>query len=222
MRVWNVIVTAVVVGTGVPIWLHHERFGGFNPLQAALAFFFWLNVIICAWELCLLVRTGHIETKHAHLVRSYRGRELALVREFFFSSVPVRRLCSPTLWSGIWSSYAIFDDSYADRRSFGWIVDVGNGLTTLVPSLLFLYGMTFHVLPARLLGVVGLLACWQMWYGTVLYLASFFVNKRHVGHAPLTIAVIVGLSNGLWLGFPILGAYASIVMIYRDSYALFF
>jgi len=221
MRVWHVIVFAVLVGTGVPVAIHYHEHGTVVPLQVALAFFYWLNTIIAVWEICLFLRISTIEIEHRRLIATHRGRELEVVRDFFSSRVPLARVLSPTLWSGVWSSYSVFDDSYANRRSFGFFVDIGNGFTTLVPSLLCLYGMTYAWLPARVLGLVGLVICWQMFYGTVVYLASFFFNRRHVGHSPLVIATIIGMSNGLWFAFPIVGMYASIGMIYTDSYALF-
>jgi hypothetical protein len=178
-------------------------------------------VIIALWELCLFARIDRIAEIHRQDVDTYRGREIARVRDFLLSPVLLRQLFSPTLWSGIWSSYAVYDESYADRRSFGFTIDIGNGFTTLVPSLLFIHAMSFGDLPARAVGIVGLLLFYQMWYGTVLYVVSFFLNRRHVGHPRSHIALIVGLSNGVWLVAPDLGLYASAVLVYTDSYALF-
>jgi hypothetical protein len=221
MRVWHVVLFTVAAGAVVPIALHHRAYGVFNPFQIALAFFLWLNAIIALWEICLFLRIDLIGEQHRRFVTAYKGRELDRVKDFFVSPLPPRRVLSPTTWAELWSSYAIFDESYANRTSFGFFVDVGNGFTTLVPTLVFLYGMTFAPIPARALGIVGVLIFYQMWYGTIVYFGSFVLNKRYVGHTRLNLAVFVGLSNGLWLTFPILGIYASIVMIYRDSYAIF-
>ena len=220
MRVWNVIAGTVAVGTGVPVLLHHAQHGVISPIQVALAFFLWLNVIIALWEICLFLRIGLIEERHAREVAAYRGNELALVRELLRSRVRLSRVLSPTLWAGIWSSYALFDDSYASRRSFGFFVDVGNGFSTLVPSLLVLYGLTFHVLPARALGVVALLLCYQMLYGTIVYLLSYFHGRKHAGRSPMEVATIVGMTNGVWLIFPIVGMIAALAMIDSGTYAI--
>ena len=221
LRVWNVVLFTVVGGTAVPIALHRHFHGVFNPHQMALAFFTWLNAIIALWEICLFLRIDLIEEQHRRFVAEYRGRELQCARDFFAKPVPLRRLFSPTLWAELWSTYSIFDDSYADRKSFGFFVDIGNGFSTLIPSLLFLYGMTFEVVPARVLGIVGLLLFYQTWYGTIVYFASFVMNKRYRGHTPWNLMLFVGMSNGLWLTFPLWGIYAAVVMIERDSYALF-
>jgi hypothetical protein len=221
LRVWNVVLLAVIGGTAAPIALHRHLHGVFNLHQMALAFFTWLNAIIALWEICLFLRIDLVEEQHRRFVSEYRGRELDRVREFFAAPVPIRRLFSPTLWAELWSTYSIFDDSYADRKSFGFFVDIGNGFTTLVPSLLFLYGMTLEMVPGRVLGIVGLLLFYQTWYGTIVYFSSFVLNKRYRGHTPLNLALFVGMSNGLWLTFPLWGFYAALVMIQSDSYALF-
>jgi hypothetical protein len=221
LRVWNIVLLAVVGGTAAPIALHRHFYGVFNPHQMALAFFTWLNAIIALWEICLFLRIELIEKQHRRFAIDYRGRELDRVRDFFGASVPLGRVFSPTLWAELWSTYSIFDDSYADRKSFGFFVDIGNGFSTLIPSLLFLYGMTFEILPARVFGIVGLLLFYQTWYGTVVYFASFVLNKRYRGQSLLNLALFVGMSNGLWLTFPLWGIYASISMIQSDSYALF-
>jgi hypothetical protein len=220
MRVWQIVAVAVVAGTAVPVALHHARTGVWNVHQIGLAFFLWLNVIIALWEMCLFFRIGAIEREHMRLRAEYRGRELDAVRRFFGEHVPLSRVFSPALWAGIWSSYSLFDESYADRKSFGFWVDTGNGFFTLVPTALFLYGMTFPLLPARVLGIVGLLVFWQMWYGTLVYFASFVFNRRYVGHTRGNLALFVGLSNGLWFTFPVWGMVVAVDLVTTGSYVV--
>lgn len=188
--------------------------------QAGLAFFLWLNTIIAFWELCLFYRIAYIEAQHRQFVPQYRGRELARVVDFFNTKLTVAQIFSLSTWAEIWSSYSLFDDSYANRQSFGFSVDVGNGFSTLVPSLLCLYGMTFDLLPARALGIITLLINYQMWYGTVVYLAGFVFNKRYLGHTKMNLALFVTLSNGIWLVFPLWAMGVALSLIYNDSYAL--
>lgn len=85
----------------------------------------------------------------------------------------------------VWAVYSVFDASYSNRQSFGFFVDVGNGVTTIVPTVLLLVGMTAHggggfdlPVSARALGCVGLLTYWQELYGTCVYFFSFIENKR--------------------------------------------
>lgn len=221
MRIYQVVVGAVVVGTVAPVVLHHEVHGVWNVHQMALAFFLWLNFIIALWEICLFLRIDRIEADYARFQEAYVGRPLDRVKDFFFTEISFAQVLSPTTWSEIWSSYALFDPAYADRKSFGFWIDTGNGFSTSLISLLCLYGMTLHQLPARALGIVMLLACYQMGYGALVYFSSYVFNKRYVGHTPGNLAIFVGLSNGIWIVFPAWGIWAAIQLIYDGSYAVF-
>jgi hypothetical protein len=221
MRVYQIVLVALLVGTGVPIALHDQAHGGFDLDQMGLAFFLWLNAIIALWEIALFFRIDLIEAQYARFRVEYKGRELDRVKDFFGTKVPAGKIFSPTTWAEVWSSYALFDESYANRRSFGFFIDVGNGFSTLVPTLLCLYGMTYPILPARVLGIVLLILNYQMWYGTLVYFSSYVFNRRYAGHSPGNVALFVGLSNGLWFTFPLWAMYAAIVLIYTDSYAVF-
>jgi hypothetical protein len=221
MRTYQVVLLAVVLGTGAPIYLHHVEHGVTNPHQMGLAFFLWLNAIIAFWEICLFFEIDRIEKQFARFREEYAGRELDRVKDFFGAKLPIGEIFAMKTWAEVWSTYAIFDRSYADRRSYGFFIDVGNGFTTLVPSLICAYGMTYHWLPPRVMGIVTLLLCYQMWYGTLVYFISFVKNGRHRGHSLGNIALFVGLSNGIWLIFPLWGIWAAIRLIYDDSYAVF-
>ena len=221
MRVYQIVLLALVAGTGLPIALHHRTHGGFDLDQIGIAFFLWLNAIIALWEIALFLRIDFIEAQYARFRAEYQGRELERVKDFFGTKVPLSQILSPTTWAEIWSSYALFDDSYANRRSFGFFIDVGNGFSTLVPTLLCLYGMTYPILPARVLGIVLLILNYQMWYGTLVYFSSYVFNKCYIGHSPGNVALFVGLSNGLWFTFPLWAMYVAIVLIYSNSYAVF-
>ena len=221
MRIYQIVVVGITAGTAFPIALHHRAHGVLNVHQAGLAFFLWLNALVALWEICLYLRIESIEQQHRRFIAEYRGRELDRVKDFFATRVPLRKLLSPSVWAELWSSYSVFDPSYADRKSFGFFVDIGNGFSTLAPTLLFLYGMTYEPIPARALGIVGLLLFYQMWYGTVIYLTSYLMNRRYEGHSAFNVALFVGLSNGLWLTFPLWGAAVCIGMIDGGTYAVF-
>lgn len=62
----------------------------------------------------------------------------------------------------MWSTYSLYDPSYSNRESFGFFIDVGNGWTTLLPSALFMWGITYRLLDARLLGLMGCLMFYQV------------------------------------------------------------
>lgn len=118
-------------------------------------------------------------------------------------------------------SYSLYDPSYSNRESFGFFVDVGNGWTTIVPSLMFLIGMMVELMDARVLGMIGLAKFYQELYGTCIYFLSFILNKRYVNRSMLEVGLFVGLSNGLWFVFPLIGMWASATLIMTGNYSVF-
>lgn len=219
--IWAAVVGATTLGAALPIALQLLRHESVSAHFVALAFFFWLNAIIAFWEIALFRHIDLIREEYEHTRDSYRGREMTRVVEFFGSRIPVSELLSLRRWSGIWSTYSLFDESYADRRSYGFFIDIGNGFSTLIPSLLIPYAIAFEWLSARALGIVVLIFSYQMLYGTIIYFASFVVNRRYRGHSAKNLAIFVGLSNGIWTIFPVWMIGVSIWMIYSDSFAAF-
>jgi hypothetical protein len=63
--------------------------------------------------------------------------------------------------------------------------------------------------------------CVQEFYGTVIYFLSYVYNGRYKNKPPGEVMLFVGLSNGLWFLFPLLGLYLSVDLIYADSFRMF-
>lgn len=216
-----VIAIIVVIGTGLHTWLHHRVHGVYNLTQIALAFFLVINVLVAWWELALYFCQDQILAEYEATKEPYRGREMQRIVEIFARPVPVLRLLSFRQWTTIWSGYSLFDPGYSDRRSFGYNIDVGNGFTTLIPATLFAFGMTFDWMPAPVLGIIGVIMFWQMFYGTAVYFFQFFNNGRHHGHSLRDLILFVGITNFMWFVFPLWGLATSIQLILDRSYALF-
>ena len=217
-----------MVTTGGSICWHVSRHGAFSATQAALAFFLGLNFIVCMWELVLFAEIKQIEEKCRFYSEQFKGSPLDIAVGVFTMDVHPGNVFSSKLWLELWACYSAFDASYADRQSFGYFIDVGNGFSTLVPTLMFLVGMTAHgaggyVLPlsARTLGVVGLLFFYQMLYGTCIYFFSFLRNERYTKLTLFEFVSFVLLTNGLWFFFPLLGMLASWELVQTDSFAVF-
>jgi hypothetical protein len=217
-----VIATFVVGLTSLHIWLHYRTHGVFNATQISLAFFLVVNVLIAWWEIALFVSQDKIKAEYEQLREAYRGREMQACVEVFSRPIPLTRLLAFDEWTRVWSSYSLYDPGYSDRRSFGYNIDVGNGFTTLIPATLFAFSMTFELLPARILGILGIIIFWQMFYGVVVYFFQFFNNGRHKGHRVKDIVLFVGVSNAAWAIFPVIGLWASIQLILDGNYSVFF
>lgn len=216
-----VIGIVVAGGTLFHTWLHQRVHGVYNLTQIGLAFFLVINVLISWWEIALFVCQDQIRAEYEAIKEPYRGHELKRVGEVFARPIPLLRVLSLREWSVIWSSYSLFDPGYSDRRSFGYNVDVGNGFTTIIPAIIFTFGMTFELLPARVLGIVGIIMFWEMFYGTAVYFFQFFNNGRHKGHSVRDLLLFVGITNLMWFIFPIWGLSASVRLILDGSYSVF-
>jgi hypothetical protein len=49
----------------------------------------------------------------------------------------------------------------------------------LLPTVAFALGMTWELMPARWLGMLGLISFYQMAYGTVIYFFQYVFNGRY-------------------------------------------
>jgi hypothetical protein len=201
---------------GAPVLAHRAVHGVVNGWHVALAFFLAINLLVCLWEISLCFRIGDIE-RWFHEPRETSGRPRGLVytmraswREFFDTHT----------WARVWLGYARYDTGYADRRSFGFAIDVGNGFSTLLPSLFFLVGMTFPVAPPVVVGLVGAFVFYQKLYGTALYFFQYLFNRRYQGHRLANVIAVVGGTNGIWLVFPAVGLAVCIRIVLDDSLAV--
>jgi hypothetical protein len=221
LPMWSIIVAFLVGATAFHIWLHMSSHGAFSVHQAVIVGFLALNVLVNFWEIGLYFTADEIRAEYLDNEAKFEGRPMDRVVEVMNQRIELSKVLSFRQWTGIWSSYCHFDPGYSRRGSFGYNIDVGNGFSTIVPATLFAFGMTYEIVPARVLGIVGVAMFWQMFYGTVVYFFQFFNAGRHVGHTKKDLFIFVGNSNGMWFIFPLWGMLASVWLIYEDSYALF-
>ena len=133
----------------------------------------------------------------------------------------LRDALSFQFWGRIWATYSLYDPSYSNRQSFGFFIDVGNGWTTLVPTLVFQLCMTNNDmlgLSALHVGLIGLISCYQAWYGTVIYFLSYIMNQRYKGRGVAEVVLFVGLTNGTWFIFPLLSMVTSYTIVATGNF----
>ncbi|MEM9178021.1 MAG: hypothetical protein AAGC67_22710 [Myxococcota bacterium] len=194
---------------------HADVHGSVNPWQVALAFFLAINLVTCVQEICLGLRIGQIERWfHARETHHERPRG-----SFWLTPVPIGDLFSATFWARMWYEYAYFDPAYADRKSFGFAVDVGNGWSTLIPSVLFLFGMTLWESPL-VLGLLGALIFYQKLFNTSLYFFSYVFNRRYELQPLGRVIPVVGGTNGVWILFPAIGLFVCSRLILENSLSM--
>ena len=216
LPLWSWLLLWMGVWVGVPIASHYVMHGVVNGWHVTLTCFLAINLLICIWEISLWHRIADIQ-RWFGLPRGSGDRPSG---NLYTSPVSAREFWSTRLWARPWLGYAFYDDGYADPKSFGFAIDVGNGFSTLIPSGLFLIGMTVPIFPPLVLGIVGLLLFYQKFYCTCVYFFQYFYNRRYVGRRLWGVVAVVGGTNALWLVFPLLGLYVCVRLIVDNRFTL--
>lgn len=215
-------------------------------LIASLLFFNNLNVLIALCEIALGNHIGIVGEDYRKLRRRYGcvvasegsaggggdseeggekikgGGEVAAALDFLFMPLPWTRLFDGKLWCRMWSTYALYDPSYQNPESFGFFIDVGNGYSTILPCLLMNVAVSNLVeMSPLLVGCVCLATYWQILYGTIVYFLSFFYNRRYEGKNLVEVVGFVGVSNGIWFVFPLVGIYACVRILNDKDFSVF-
>ena len=218
VHVASVAVLVVALLASLGLGARWYTYGHFDPIHAAFALFFSINLLICYWEACLFLRRDHIESRTEHWRERQRETGRIPAFEFLATKVPLAQVPSPTLWADVWATYAQYDGSFADRRTFGFNVDTANGFATLVPTAILFAAYSVGFLPALVAGMIGLMLFWVWTYNTSVYLASFFIAKRHRRLSLGELAFAVVAVNSPWILFPLLGLYVSVRLVVDGDY----
>ena len=149
-----------------------------------------------------------VRSTYKTLVKRHGKRNaMSAVHALFSLPLTVREALTLKTWHIVWSTYSLYDPSYSNPEAFGFFVDVGNGWSTIIPSVAFSAGLIYGVPPeyTALWAVVCLCSFYQMLYGTVIYLLSYIYNKRYEGFGFFEVTAFVAVSNLLWIVFPTVG-----------------
>jgi hypothetical protein len=216
---------------GIPIGalcgMHYNLYGQWNVLAQSLIGFLVVNLVICIWELALFYRFDEVERAHERRLKNgfYKNSaEGAAVRSreplIIFKDIPLRDLCSLRIWAHVWADYARYDIAYTDKSTFSYNIDVGNGHSTIVSSILLLASIIRPIWSPKVTGLIGALLLYQKCYGTIIYLFAYINNKRYVASTWNEIFFCVICTNILWIVFPVIGFAACVDMIMSESFAM--
>ena len=86
--------------------------------------------------------------------------------------------------------------------------------------MLLCAGFTIDFLPARVLGIIGLMLFWQWTYMTSVYWVSFFVARRQTLISRTELYVYILATNSPWVLGPLLGLYASLRLTLDGNYSV--
>ena len=211
-----VIAILALAGIGARYYLHRDL----NLIHALLSLFFSINLLICYWEVSLLLRRDYIE-KRAEYWRAWKSKTgRAPSSEFLLTRVPLSRVLSPTLWADAWATYSLYDGSYADRRTYGYIADIANGIVTPAPTLILYAAYTSGLLPAVLAGILGVMMFWQLIHMTSAYWISFFLADRQTRISSSEMYIYIWGTNCPWALFGLLGLYVSVRLVVDGNYGV--
>eukprot|EP00924_Labyrinthula_sp_SR-Ha-C_P005154 snap_masked-scaffold_1-processed-gene-22.56-mRNA-1 protein AED:1.00 eAED:1.00 QI:0/0/0/0/1/1/2/0/239 len=183
-----------------------------------LSIFLAVNLLICLWEISLFFYFSSI--RKSYLAKKKKLPKSQLGTIFLFQHVPLSKALTLKFWGEVWATYGLVDESYANDESFGWCVDIGNGFSTLIPTLLLLICLSIKsdinsMLSIQNVGLIGFTSFWQELYGTILYFVQFIRFKRWKKHQNTFAQVffLVILSNPIWIVVPAYGMYVTYWMI---------
>lgn len=205
-----------VAGIGARYYLH----GDLDVLHSVLSLFLSINLLISYWEACLFFRRDYIEQRTVYWRNWQRETGRTPAGEFLFKRVPLRRALSPTVWADVWATYSQFDESYSDRRTYGFNVDIVNGFVTPAPTLILYAAYTVDFLPAVHAGILGVMLFWQWTYATSGYLVSFFVANRHRHITRGEMCAYIFATNSPWVLCGLLGLYVSVRLVLDGNYSV--
>ena len=222
LKVYHLLIIYILITNGILFGIHYTKYLSVSLLTASLFFFLTINLLICMWELCLGYHIKLIQNQFKMIKKKNEPR-LSVAFEFFTSSIEVKEIFDGKFWSNIWIIYALYDPCYVSTESFGWSIDVFNGWSTSIPTMIFAYSISndSSFISPTILGVIGLCSFYQEFYGTVVYFGSYIINKRYKGISTFEIILMVIIPSGLWLIFPLFGMYASIEVITNQSFSIF-
>lgn len=214
------IAAFVVTVTGGAVY-GHATVHGFSSLQAFLALFEAVNLMIALWEIALFTYARKVSKEYRQLKEKWGSKGQLPQPMILFEDIPASKAFTLEYWASIWSTYALMDPAYQDCTSFGFWIDCGNGITTLIPTALTLVAMTWDIgLSPRFFGLVCFVVHYQEFYGTVLYFGQYVYNKKYTDQ-PTMNRLIVLFSNVFWMVAPGLAMYASAIIIHTGTLDIF-
>lgn len=117
----------IAVATLIGILLRLQTHGQLNFLHSLFCLFFLVNLMICYWDICLFFLREKIGVRAEYWREVQRRTGRSPAHSFFATRIGLTQVLSPAVWADTWAAYCYYDDSYADRRTFGFNVDIVNG-----------------------------------------------------------------------------------------------
>ena len=158
-----------------------------NPLHLAVVTYCSVNILICIWEIALWVHQDRvIELYNIYKKKLAKGNLPNPL--FLFTDISFFDAFGLRFWADVWGTYSLLDVSYSQPGSFGYNADVGNGFSTLVPTILTLITVSNpnmikpYGVSVRMMGFFLAWSHWQAMYGTFVYFFQYIHRDRYKDH----------------------------------------
>ena len=124
--------------------------------QFARLIFYWLllNVLIGIYELVMLINR-------------YRLNSL-ITPNFWSRDVPFTSSLTPGFWLSGWAEYTRFDPRYQDPTNYVHLIELGNVVITLIPSLIIMWAILKGKMSPELYRLAIIISIYQL-VATVIY-----------------------------------------------------
>lgn len=209
-------------------YFHAQQYG-FSISNTLILWFLVINLWICVWELTLFYCWPKLKRDHEARVKigfyDYNASPAALAKNrsrvtwTLLTPTKLSELCSFSYWTNIWLEYGRYDDAYVmNPETFQYNIDAMNGHSTVIPCLFLLTSMFTPVLSPVMTGIIGAIALYQKWYGTLIYLFVFHNCKKGKHLKFYEYFFFVLCTNGVWFTIPVLGLYQCVQMILTQSF----
>ena len=211
-----VLMVLTLVGIGIHYCIHDS----FDIIQAILILFLSINIVVCYLEICLLIQQDYVDERIEHWRNFVLDTGRSPIIFFLTSKIPLSRAFLPNIWADLWAIYLQLDESYVNRFSYGYNVDIANGFLVPIPTIILYISYSFGIIPAQIVGIIGVMLYWQLLYGTLVYWNSFFMKNLQKKTDKLNLYIIVLGFNSQWVLYSLLGLYVSIQMIVNNDYSI--
>jgi hypothetical protein len=184
--------------------------------------FLWFNLACCVLEIvCLYIGRDYLKQQYARIGGGLEGQGLELLLAAFNAPVTRRNLFSLKDWSRLFIAWGVLDRDYATQNSFGYLGETANGVFSIFPTCVMLVGMMFPVIPATLLGIVGVAYFYQTIWASTVYVFGLWKFADNSENSLAGNAVLYG-GNYFWIILPIVGFYTSVKLILDGSFQVYF
>ena len=116
--------------------------------------FYWmlLNVLICIYELAMVI-----------------NRYQMTITNYWSHEYPFTSSLTPEFWLDGWAEYSRFDPRYLDDQNYVHLIELGNVIITLIPSLIIMVAILNNNISPEIYRLALIVSIYQLVVTTIYY-----------------------------------------------------